>query len=128
VPYTTSELAGEFDVTTRTIRYYEELGLLKPKRAPNGRRCYSKKDYTRLKLIFRGKQLHFTLEEIKEMIELFDRDRTGIKQLEKTIEYGEQKRQEVIRKIQELRELQAELEKYLSDFQTRLKKLREEQG
>ncbi|MEC2222338.1 MULTISPECIES: MerR family transcriptional regulator [Heyndrickxia] len=120
-----SELAAEFGVSTRTIRYYEELGLFKPKRSQNGRRCYSKKDYTRLKLIFRGKQLDFSLDEIKEMIELFDCDRSGIKQLKKTIEYGKQKRREVAQQIQNLQELQSELEKYLAEFETRLKRLKE---
>lgn len=68
------------------------------------------------------------MDEIKEMIELFDCDRSGIKQLEKTIEYGKQKRREVAQQIQNLQELQSELEKYLAEFETRLKNLREEQG
>ena len=54
--YTISELAREFDITTRTIRFYEDEGLLKPGR--NGRqRIYSRRDYIRLKLILRGKRL-----------------------------------------------------------------------
>jgi DNA-binding transcriptional MerR regulator len=90
-----SSLSKEFEVSTRTLRYYEELGLLKPGRDEWGRRSYTKKEHARLKLIFRGKRLGFSLVEIKEMVGLFDKDRTGVKQFEKTIEYGEQKIKEV---------------------------------
>ncbi len=52
---------------------------------------FQKKELAKLKLIFRGKRYGFSLEEIKEMVLLFDFDRTGIQQLERTVEYGEQK-------------------------------------
>ena len=65
------DLAREFDVTTRTIRFYEEHGLLAPTRR-GSRRIYAPRDRTRLKLIMRGKRLGFSLAEIKEMIELYD--------------------------------------------------------
>ena len=97
-----STVAKEFDVSTRTIRYYEELGLLKPERTPTNRRFYSKTEVVKLKLIFRGKKYGFTLDEIKEMIQLFDRDRTGRKQLERTVEFGTEKIRQVDMKIQEL--------------------------
>lgn len=118
--YTISELALHFNVSTRTIRYYEELGLLKPSRLENGRRVFSKTDVARLKLIFRGKRFGFQLEEIKEMIELFDNDRTGKKQLERTIEYGNEKIKEVNERIKELISLRDEMERLMADFQTRL--------
>ena len=67
--YTITELAREFDVTPRAIRFYEDQGLLKPSRA--GRtRVYSKSDRTRLKLTLRGKRLGLSLAEIKELIEM----------------------------------------------------------
>jgi DNA-binding transcriptional MerR regulator len=118
--YDISKLAAEFKVSTRTIRYYEELGLLIPKRSETGRRIFSKKDYTRLKLIFRGKRYGFQLEEIKEMIELFDKDRSGVKQLEKTISYGKEKIKEVNARIEELTLMKEEMEKLLLEFEKRL--------
>jgi DNA-binding transcriptional MerR regulator len=60
--YTIRELADEFDITTRTLRFYEEKGLLKPSRN-NTTRAYSSSDRTRLRLILRGKRLGLTLEE-----------------------------------------------------------------
>ncbi|WP_369690874.1 MerR family transcriptional regulator [Rossellomorea vietnamensis] len=122
MPYTISQLAKEFNVTTRTIRYYEELRLLKPERSDSGRRLYSKSDVTRLTLIFRGKRFGFTLEQIKEMIHLFDQDRSGRKQLERTVEYGNMKIEEITSFIQELETMRTEMEELRDDF---LKKLNE---
>ncbi|MED1202269.1 MerR family transcriptional regulator [Heyndrickxia acidicola] len=121
-----SNLSKEFGVSTRTLRYYEELGLLKPGRDEWGRRCYTRKDHAKLKLIFRGKRLGFTLVEIKEMIGLFDKDRTGIKQLEKAIEYGEHKIIEVNEQIRELEALREDTLQYLEEFKVRLLLLRGE--
>lgn len=118
--YTISELAKAFDVSTRTIRYYEELGLLCPNRSENGRRVFAKKDYIRLKLIFRGKRFGFKLDEIKEMIVLFDQDRSGRKQLERTVEYGRERVKEVNARIEELLFLKEEMEKMLDQFEKRL--------
>ena len=69
--YTITELAEEFSVTPRTIRFYEDKALLAPRR--NGMaRVYTRRDRARLKLILRGKRLGFSLADIKEMIELYD--------------------------------------------------------
>ncbi|WP_423409209.1 MerR family DNA-binding transcriptional regulator [Heyndrickxia sp. MSNUG] len=118
--YTISDLAEEFGVTTRTIRYYEELGLLKPQRSDGGRRLYTGKEYTQLKLVLRGKRFGFSLDEIKEMVLLFDEDRTGEKQLHRTIEYGNEKLAEVNERIAELVEIKEEIERLLSDFNGKL--------
>lgn len=115
-----STVAKEFDVSTRTIRYYEELGLLKPERTPTNRRFYSKTEVVKLKLIFRGKKYGFTLDEIKEMIQLFDRDRTGRKQLERTVEFGTEKIRQVDMKIQELVDMKREMEQLLTQFTEKL--------
>lgn len=123
--YTISQLAQEFDVSTRTIRYYEERGLVTPIRTETGQRLYTKKDRAVLKLILRGKRFGFSLEEIHEMISLFDKDRTGRKQLEKTIEYGEQKLKEVSERIEDLLQLKQEMEAILEDFKKRLQELGE---
>jgi DNA-binding transcriptional MerR regulator len=123
--YTISQLSQEFDISTRTIRYYEERGLITPIRTETGQRIYTKKDRAVLKLILRGKRFGFSLEEIQEMIQLFDKDRTGKKQLEKTIEYGEQKLKEVNEKISDLMQLKHEMEEILQDFKQRLKELKD---
>lgn len=118
--YSISELAKQFGITTRTIRYYEELGLLHPKRTEGGQRIFSKREKTRLRLIFRGKKYGFSLDEIREMIGLFDVDPTGKKQLSRTIEYGKEKIEEVTERINELVTIRKEMEKMLADFEDRL--------
>lgn len=66
-----ADLAREFDVTTRTIRFYEDRGLIEPAR-DGQRRIYTPRDRVRLRLIMRGKRLGFSLDEIREMIDLYD--------------------------------------------------------
>ncbi|TMU88379.1 MerR family DNA-binding transcriptional regulator [Bacillus sp. BHET2] len=118
--YTITQLAKEFQVTTRTIRYYEELELLHPERNESGRRVYSKRDMTKLKLIFRGKRFGFSLEEIKEMVLLFDQDRSGRKQLECTIEYGTKRIEEIASLIEELEVMKNEMVKLKDEFARKL--------
>lgn len=69
--YSISDLAAEFDVTTRTIRYYEDQGLIAPVRQGT-RRLFRPRDRTRLKLILRGKRLGFSLAEIAEIVDMYD--------------------------------------------------------
>ncbi|OLQ71305.1 MerR family transcriptional regulator [Photobacterium proteolyticum] len=66
-----SDLAKEFNITTRSIRFYEDVGLLHPSRNGNTR-VYKRRDKIRLKLILRGKRLGFSLAEIRELFELYD--------------------------------------------------------
>ncbi|MCL1697536.1 MerR family DNA-binding transcriptional regulator [Lysinibacillus sp. BPa_S21] len=117
---TIKEVAKQFNVSTRTIRYYEELGLLNPNRSSTNQRTFSKKELAKLKLIFRGKRYGFSLEEIKEMVLLFDLDRTGVQQLERTVEYGEQKIQEIDSKIAELTQMKNELQQLQGIFTEKL--------
>ena len=123
---TIQDVAQEFDVSTRTIRYYEELGLLCPQRSSTNQRTFSKKELAKLKLILRGKRYGFSLEEIKEMVLLFDFDRSGIQQLERTVEYGEQKIQEIDSKIAELTQMRNELQQMHGMFNEKLTTLRGE--
>ena len=125
--HTIQSVAKQFQISSRTLRYYEELGLIKPKRTETGRRLYSKRDIAKLKLVFRGKRYGFKLEEIKEMILLFDLDQTGIKQLERTIEYGQQKVQEIDGRIAELCEMREEILLLQEKFQQKLNILKEEE-
>ncbi len=85
VQYTISDLAKEFDLTTRAIRFYEDMGLLSPQREGVGgrSRVYSARDRTRLKLTLRAKRLGLSLTEAKDIIDLYDSPRdTGV-QLQK---------------------------------------------
>ena len=78
--YSIAELAREFAITARTIRFYEDEGLIKPKRQ-GLTRLYSAHDRVRLSWILRGKRLGFSLAEIKELLDLYQVDRTGVQQL-----------------------------------------------
>ena len=80
--FSISELASEFDVTPRAIRFYEDHGLLAPKRAGQ-RRIYSPRDRTRLKLTLRGKRLGLTLSEIRELIDMYEPGRDERPQLKR---------------------------------------------
>lgn len=78
--WTISELAKEFDITPRTIRFYEDQGILSPAR--EGRqRVYAARDRTRLKLALRGKRLGFPLSEIRDLINMYDKPRDTEAQL-----------------------------------------------
>src|SRR5262245_59303059 len=79
--FSISELAQEFGVTTRTIRFYEDQGLLSPRRS-GATRIFSNRDRVRLKLALRGKRLGFSLAEIRELFELYDVSRDEQQQLE----------------------------------------------
>ncbi|MBS0293732.1 MAG: MerR family DNA-binding transcriptional regulator [Proteobacteria bacterium] len=107
--YTISDLAREFDLTTRAMRFYEDMGLLQPERAgPGGRsRVYSARDRTRLKLTLRAKRLGLSLNEAKEIIDLYDSPRdTGV-QLRKFLEVLAQHRKQL---EAQMRDLQANLD------------------
>jgi DNA-binding transcriptional MerR regulator len=86
--YTISDLAKEFDLTTRAIRFYEDMGLLQPERTgPGGRsRVYSPRDRTRLRLTLRAKRLGLSLVEAKEVIDLYDSPRDTGAQLRRFLE------------------------------------------
>jgi len=107
--YTISDLAKEFDLTTRAMRFYEDMGLLQPERTgPGGRtRLYSARDRARLRLTLRAKRLGLSLTEAKEVIDLYDSPRdTGV-QLRKFLDVlaGHRKQLE-----EQMADLQANLE------------------
>ena len=89
--FTISELAREFAVTTRTIRFYEDQGLLSPKREGTSR-IFSQRDRVRLKLALRGKRLGFSLAEIRELFDLYDVTQDEKKQLEEFLVKLERRR------------------------------------
>ena len=83
--YSISDLAKEFDLTTRAMRFYEDLGLLQPTRTgPGGRsRTHTTRDRTRLRLTLRAKRLGLSLTEARELIDMYDSPRDTVPQLEK---------------------------------------------
>ena len=107
--YTISDLAREFDLTPRAMRFYEDMGLLEPELSgPGGRnRVYSNRDRTRLKLTLRAKRLGLSLTEAKEIIDLYDSPRdTGV-QLRKFLEVLQLHRRQL---ESQMRDLQANLD------------------
>ena len=87
--YSIAELAREFAITARTIRFYEDEGLIKPRRQ-GLTRLYSAHDRTRLSWILRGKRLGFSLAEIRELLDLYQVDRTGVQQLRELLRRSRQ--------------------------------------
>lgn len=113
------DLARELDVTRRAIRFYEDEGLLSPKRV-GSRRVYTKRDYVRLKLILRGKRLGFSLAEVREMLELYDSAPDERPQLEKFVaalaarrEHLERQREEIDEVLEEIRRFERQSKKLL---------------
>ncbi|WP_295959733.1 MerR family DNA-binding transcriptional regulator [Rhodoferax sp.] len=107
--YSISDLALEFDLTTRAIRFYEDMGLLQPTRSgPGGRtRVYSQRDRTRLKLTLRAKRLGLSLTQAKEVIDMYDSPRDTTAQLGKFLAVLAAHRQQL---EDQLAELQANID------------------
>lgn len=107
--YTISELSKEFDITTRTIRFYEDEGLLSPAR--NGqKRIYNHGDKVRLKLLLRGKRLGFSLAEIRRIFELYDHDKTSATQLQTMMGIISEKKEHLNQQLNDINIVLNELE------------------
>ena len=106
--YSISELAKEFDITTRSIRFYEDQGLLSPTRAGQTR-IYSKRDRVRLKLILRGKRLGFSLSETGQLFELYDADKSSVTQLNTMLKLIEHKKSELQQQLDDIKVVLMEL-------------------
>ena len=107
--YTIGELAREFDITPRSIRFYEEQSLLSPKRTGQNR-IYCNKDRVRLKLILRGKRLGFSLAEVKTLFEMYDSNPNSAVQLEAMLEMTAQKRAVLNQQLEDIQMLMTELD------------------
>ena len=123
--YTISDLAKEFDLTTRAIRFYEDMGLLEPERAgPGGRnRIYSPRDRTRLRLTLRAKRLGLSLTEAKEIIDLYDSPRDTGAQLRKFLEVLASHRRQLEDRLADLQANLAEVRDQESESRALLKRL-----
>ena len=115
--FSISELATEFDVTPRAIRFYEDHGLLAPRRAGQ-RRIYSPRDRTRLKLTLRGKRLGLTLSEIRELIDMYEPGRDERPQLKRFLAVLEAHKSSL---LQQRRDIEAQLSE-LQAFEKKIKK------
>lgn len=104
-----AELAEEFGITTRTIRFYEDQGLITPCREGK-RRVYRSRDRVRLKLIMRGKRLGFSLDEIREMIDIYDMDRSEVSQLRLVLNKIAERRQALLQQQTDIATMLAELQ------------------
>jgi len=118
--YSIGELAQELEVTTRAIRFYEAKGLIAPVRR-GVHRSYSRRDRARLRLILRGKNLGFTLEEVAQYLRLYDADPAQIAQtqmllahVERAIGHLQEKRADIDRTLKELKEIRNQCAEHLS--------------
>ncbi len=107
--YTISQIAEALDISTRTIRFYEEKGLITPKRTAGNQRIYTPRNKARLRLILRGKRFGFSLDEIAEMIGLSDADMDERDQIRKTLAFGEAKLKEIEDRKKDLTLLEQDL-------------------
>jgi len=124
--YTISGLAGELDITPRTIRFYEEKGLITPRRSSRNHRLYSHSDRARLKLVLRGRRLGYTLEEIAEMIGPAGDPLDEVGQIEREMAYGERTLKEIAKRQAELDKIKRDLQMVKLKLQARLGQLERE--
>lgn len=107
--YTISELAAEFDVSTRTIRFYEEKGFIEPER-DGTRRIYSAADRARIRLILRGKRIGLTLAESVEIIDMYDTQGNNGEQLDLLLERVKARREALLQQRRDLNHMLRALE------------------
>ncbi len=118
--FTIGQLADEYGVTTRTIRFYESRGLIQPARK-GANRAYNRRDRARLKLILRGKNLGFSLEDIGEYLALYDADpgqhaqtEMLLGKIEGAISDLNKKRADLDRTLKDLKEIKTKCLEHLS--------------
>ena len=111
VEFSIGELAQEFDVTPRAIRFYEDQGLLAPRR-DGQRRIYTARDRTRLKLTLRGKRLGLSLSEIRELIDMYEPGRDARPQLERFLSVLESHKASLLQQRADIEAQLAELEAF----------------
>lgn len=121
--YSITELAREFGITTRAIRFYEDQGLLSPARS-GMTRIYSERDRVRLKLVLRGKRLGFSLSEIAEIIDLYDADPGERGQLEHFLHKIAERRDLLHRQQDDIRMILEDLDVIEDQCHKRLRELK----
>jgi DNA-binding transcriptional MerR regulator len=121
--WTIREVAEEFGVTHRTVRHYEQLGLISPERRGT-QRVFHRRDRTRLGLILRGRRLGFPLEEIRTIIDLYDRPRGRVGQLEYVLGQIETRRADLENRRRDIDDALAELDEFERRCREDLSRLR----
>ena len=106
--FTIAELADEFDVTPRAIRFYEDVGLLAPARAGRNR-VYTQRDRTRLKLTLRGKRLGLALSEILQLVRMYDSEADTAPQLNAFLDVLRMHRGQLEQQLDDIHEMLAEI-------------------
>jgi DNA-binding transcriptional MerR regulator len=106
--YTITELAAEFDITPRAIRFYEDMGLIEPGREGRNR-VYNQRDRTRLKLTLRGKRLGLSLQEIKGLVDMYDSDGDSVAQAKAFLEVLRQHRRQLEQQLDDIEVTLAEI-------------------
>lgn len=122
--YSISELSEEFEISTRSIRFYEEKNLISPRRTDGNQRIYTRRDRARLKLILRGKRFGYTLDEIAEIIGMTDIDFDESDQIIKAIKFGKKRVAEIRERINELTLLEQDLLTFQQKIEERLQGLK----
>jgi len=117
--FSISDLCKEYKVTTRTVRHYEDLGLLNPTRRGQTR-IYSPSDRTRLKLILRGKRLGLSLEDSRQIIDMYEPGKNNVQQLKTLIEAIQLQREKLHRQLDDIHNLMTDLKNAESDCQRSL--------
>ncbi|MEQ6389223.1 MerR family DNA-binding protein [Bacillaceae bacterium S4-13-58] len=114
-----SELTNKFDISSRTIRYYEEIGMItsEDRDSPTQQRVYTNRQRRRLKMILRGKKLGFSLQEIKEMIDLYETNPQGAEEKKRIIQHADSKLQELDEQIHQLQLLKQEIQTHKQKYQ-----------
>lgn len=120
--YSISDLSKEFDITTRSIRFYEDQGLLAPTRRGQTR-VYNQRDRVRLKLILRGKRLGFSLAETGRLFELYDADKSSATQLASMMELIAKKKDDLKQQLDDINAVLIELNDLEDNCQNILTKL-----
>ncbi|MEJ6000832.1 MerR family transcriptional regulator [Paucibacter soli] len=106
--FTITELAAEFDITPRAIRFYEDMGLLTPARAGRNR-VYTHRDRTRLKLTLRGKRLGLSLQEVKQLVDMYDSESDAAPQLKAFLAVLQQHRRQLEQQLDDIEVTLAEI-------------------
>lgn len=117
--FSISDLCKEYKVTTRTVRHYEDLGLLNPTRRGQTR-IYSPSDRTRLKLILRGKRLGLSLEDSRQIIDMYEPGKNNVQQLKTLIEAIQLQREKLHRQLDDIHNLMTDLKNAESNCQRSL--------
>jgi DNA-binding transcriptional MerR regulator len=106
--FTITELAQEFDITPRAIRFYEDVGLLTPARAGRNR-VYTHRDRTRLKLTLRGKRLGLSLQEVKQLVDMYESPADTAQQLQAFLTVLQEHRQQLEQQLDDIQVTLAEI-------------------